>query len=63
MLESSILDATPTCFDQVFTGVTGLDVNDAAFKAACKGKAQMDRGSAAAEFRRRSLGHACSIKH
>ena len=49
-LQDGILKAAPKGFDQVFTGMSGSDANEAAFKAACMWKAQMDRGGAAVPF-------------
>ena len=49
-LQDGILKAAPKGFDQVFTGMSGSDANEAAFKAACMWKAQIDRGGAAVEF-------------
>ena len=49
-LQDGILKAAPRGFDQVFTGMSGSDANEAAFKAACMWKAQIDRGGAAVPF-------------
>ena len=49
-LQDGILKAAPKGFDQVFTGMSGSDANEAAFKAAFMWKAQIDRGGAAAQF-------------
>ena len=49
-LQDGILKAAPNGFDQVFTGMSGSDANEAAFKAACMWKAQIDRGGANVQF-------------
>ncbi|KAL8809159.1 MAG: hypothetical protein Q9200_003665 [Gallowayella weberi] len=44
LLEEGILRAAPAGFNQVFTGMSGSDANEAAYKAACMWRAQQERG-------------------
>lgn len=50
ILEDGVLKAAPKGFNQVFTGMSGSDANEAAYKAACMYRAQRDRGGAEVDF-------------
>ncbi|KAL8710924.1 MAG: hypothetical protein Q9220_004523 [cf. Caloplaca sp. 1 TL-2023] len=50
ILESGILRVAPRGLNQVFTGMSGSDANETAYKAAFMWKRQQERGSADAEF-------------
>lgn len=50
LLESGVLHAAPAGFTQVFTGMSGSDANEAAYKAACMWRVQRERGGAEVEF-------------
>ena len=50
LLQSGLLRAAPEGFTQVFTGMSGSDVNEAAYKAAFMWRAQQDRGGADIDF-------------
>ncbi|KAL6708746.1 4-aminobutyrate transaminase [Coniothyrium glycines] len=50
ILEDGVLKAAPKGFTQVFTGMSGSDANEAAYKAACMYKAQQERGGAEVDF-------------
>lgn len=51
VLEDGLLKAAPQGgFTQVFTGMSGSDANEAAYKAACMYRAQKERGGAEVEF-------------
>ncbi|KAL8851729.1 MAG: hypothetical protein Q9221_003339 [Calogaya cf. arnoldii] len=50
LLESGLLRAAPEGFTQVFTGMSGSDVNEAAYKAAFMWRAQQDGGGADIDF-------------
>lgn len=50
ILEDGVLKAAPKGFNQVFTGMSGSDANEAAYKAACMLRAQRERGGAEVDF-------------
>ncbi|KAL1306580.1 hypothetical protein AAFC00_005264 [Neodothiora populina] len=50
ILETGILKVAPKGLDQVFTGQSGSDANELAYKAAFMWKRQQERGSPDAEF-------------
>lgn len=51
VLEEGILKAAPKGgFNQVFTGMSGSDANEAAYKAACMYRAQKERGGQEVDF-------------
>ncbi|KAF2710831.1 4-aminobutyrate aminotransferase [Pleomassaria siparia CBS 279.74] len=50
ILETGILSVAPKGLDQVFTGTTGSDANELAYKAAFMYKRQQQRGGAHVEF-------------
>lgn len=50
ILETGILSVAPKGLDQVFTGQSGSDANELAYKAAFMWKRQQQRGGADAEF-------------
>ncbi|KAF1990588.1 4-aminobutyrate aminotransferase [Aulographum hederae CBS 113979] len=50
ILETGILRVAPKGLNQVFTGTTGSDANELAYKAAFMWKRQQERGGASADF-------------
>jgi 4-aminobutyrate aminotransferase/(S)-3-amino-2-methylpropionate transaminase len=50
ILQQGLLRAAPKGLTQVFTGMSGSDVNEAAYKAACMYRAQKDRGGQEVDF-------------
>ena len=62
-LQNGVLKAAPKGFDQVFAGMSGSDANEAAFKAACIWKAQIDQGGATVPFTEEEIRSAMIKKH
>ncbi|KAH7339237.1 4-aminobutyrate aminotransferase [Pyrenochaeta sp. MPI-SDFR-AT-0127] len=50
ILREGLLKAAPAGMSQIFTGMSGSDANEAAYKAACMWKAQSARGGAEVPF-------------
>ncbi|KAL2889898.1 4-aminobutyrate aminotransferase [Ceratocystis lukuohia] len=62
VLRSSLLRAAPKGQSQVFTGMSGSDANETAYKAAFMWRRQQDRGGASVEFTEEELASSMENK-